>query len=267
MTKDPVDFQQTLSQQDKSSNVNTNSTLLKGLEVLQYLVDLRAPMGVSAMAAAFSVPKSNMHRTLATLVEAGYAAQDSSGNYYATLYLWELGTKILSRHRLRNTAIPYMHRLYDEAGETINLVIADGSDALYIHQISSTKPIRSSSTIGSRAPLLMTVSGRVIAAHQKNAEQRIRSLFSEQKQYKPELKLRDLLTQTKDIQQLGYSKSYSFWRRGVNSLACIIFNEAREPAGAIAIAGAKERFTENKMDTLIPSLLNTCTEISNSLGG
>jgi len=249
-----------------AKNPRLDSTLLKGLKILEYLNHSDTRLGVSALAMAFDLPKSNIHRTLATLVEAGYVTQDDEGYYFPSLRIWEQGIKVISRNTLRRTALPFMHRLYQETGETINLITLDGNDSLYIHQISASVPIRPSSTIGERAPAILTVSGRVLLSFQNNYEKNIRSIYAVQKDPKPKAKLSELLTEMKSIRENQYSMSASTWRRGINSLAGLITGVDNIPLGAIAIAGAKERFTEDKMHAAVPNLLNACTELSVALG-
>lgn len=247
-------------------NPRLDSTLLKGLKILEYLNHSDTRLGVSALATAFDLPKSNIHRTLTTLIEAGYVTQDDEGYYFPSLRIWEQGVKVISRNTLRRTALPFMHRLYQEMGETINLITLDGTDSLYIHQISSSVPIRPSSTIGERVPAILTVSGKVILSFQNNYEKNVRSIYAAQKTPKPSVKLSELLNEMKSIRENQYGMSASVWRRGINSLAGLITGANGAPLGAIAIAGAKERFTEERMQAAVPSLLNACTELSVALG-
>lgn len=48
-----------------------DSTLIKGLTVLEHLAGSEAPRGVSDLARSLNLTKSNVHRTLQTLVAAG----------------------------------------------------------------------------------------------------------------------------------------------------------------------------------------------------
>lgn len=243
-----------------------DSTLLKGLAVLEKVIQSDHPVGVSALASEFQLPKSNMHRTLSTLVEAGFVAKNNLGNYLPTLKTWELGIPIISRHAIRRASLAFMQTLFQEAQETVNLVVLDGDDSLYIHQMSSSAPIRQSSTVGERAPAIMTVSGRVMLAFMPDAQKRLRDLYAQQKSPKPAKKITELQKEADSIRASGYAKSDSIWRPGINSLASVIYGPDDRPVAALAIAGPKERFTENKIATLIPSLLNACTSISQSLG-
>lgn len=243
-----------------------DSTLLKGLAVLERLSQSDQALGVSALANDFELPKSNVHRTLNTLVEAGYVTNLGGGNYSATLKTWEMGVPILARHPIRRAAMALMHDLYKEANETINLIVLDGEDSLYIHQLSSSLPIRPTNTMGERAPAIMTVSGRAMLAFVEDAPKRLRELYGKQKNPKPPQKLNDLLQEADNIREQGYARAASVWRPGINSLASVIFGAGNRPVAAIAIAGPKERFNEEKIQNVVPLLLNTCTNIGQSIG-
>jgi len=242
----------------------TQTTLLKGLEILELLVGSRAPLGVSALAAELSLPKSNIHRTLTTLVAAGYADQDEAGGYRPTLRVWELGNHVMSRHPLRRAAIPFMHRLHQETGETINLVVLDGGDSLYLHQIASPMPIRSGSAVGERAPAILTVSGKVMLALRSDWEACARRLHAAAAN--PGIRLPQLLKTLRTTRENGYDMAPSVWRPGVNSMAAAVLGPDGEPLAAITVAGARERFTKRRMEACLPALLNTCTEIGGALG-
>lgn len=243
-----------------------DTTLLKGLRILERLNRSEIPLSVSALANEFELGKSNIHRTLATLIEAGYVTQNSDGSYQPSLKIWEQGMRVIYRNQMRRVALPFMHRLYQETKETVNLVALDGDDSLYLDQIASPIPIRPSSTVGERVPAIFTVSGKVILAFEDDSEKRVRHIFNQYKKNEQGVKLSPLLDEVKAIQDNGYGLAASSWRKGVNSLAGVILGPDQKPLGAIAVAGAKERFTEEKMHTSIATVLNTCTEISVALG-
>ena len=243
-----------------------DSTLLKGLKVFQYLVDAREPVGVSALANQLGLPKSNVHRTLSTLVAAGYAIRHENGSYDATLLVWEQGMKVIKRNQVRRAAIAFMHVLQRETTETVNLVLPDGDDCLYVHQMSADAPMRISSTTGERAPAIMTISGRVMLAFQPGYPERARHLYAAHSPQPPFL-LDDLLQDLEHAKKDGYAFSASHFRPGINSMAGVICGQNGLSVGAIAVAGPKERFTEEKMLALVQPLLSACTGIRQALGG
>jgi IclR family transcriptional regulator, KDG regulon repressor len=245
---------------------DVDSTLLKGLALLELLTDSSAPVGVSALAAKLALPKSNVHRTLGTLVSAGYAHRLDNGTYEASLKVWELGAEVIKRNQLRRSAIAFMHALQGVTAETVTLVASDGDDCLYIHQMEASAPLRISTAVGERAPAVMTVSGRVMMAFYADADVRAQRRYNAVSP-RPPFELESLLSDLKTIRQNGYAMSGSHWRPGINSMAGVICGQDGVPVGAIAVAGSKERFTAEKMQELVQPLLSACANVSRALGG
>jgi len=244
-----------------------DTTLLKGLQILERVIQADSPIGVSALATALKLPKSNIHRTLATLVEAQYLTQDDSGGYRPTLRVWELGARVIARDPLRRAANAFMQTLHQETSETVNLVVLDGDECLYIHQIAAPIPIRASSALGHRAPAIFPASGKVLLAFGEEAEKRVRALYTKQKSPAPRVKLSELLDEIKTIRRQGYALSVSGWRDGINSVAGVIMAPNGQPAGALAVSGPQERMGPERMKSLAHSVLNACTHASGALGG
>jgi IclR family transcriptional regulator, KDG regulon repressor len=244
-----------------------DSTLLKGLKILELVIKADAPVGVSVLAESLKLPKSNIHRALATLVEAKYLMQNKSGAYLPTLHIWEQGAKVIARHPLRRAAIPFLHALHHETNETVNLMVLEGDECLNVYQVRAPIPIRASMAPGSRAPVLFPASGKAILAFGPDPEKRVRSLYAKQKSKKPGLELNDLLKEIAVIKQQGYALSISGWREGINSVAGAIMGPDGLPAGAVSISGPKERLSEERMKSFANAVLNTCTHISGALGG
>src|SRR5690606_30707322 len=98
------------------------------------------------------LPKSNVHRTLQTLVAAGYVTSTDVGHYQCTLRLFELGNQVADRFDIRTHAQPVMRELAELTRETVHLSVLDGSEVIYMHKIESPEPVRAYSRIGGRAP-------------------------------------------------------------------------------------------------------------------
>lgn len=113
-----------------------DATLAKGLKVLEALADSDQPQSVTALSQRLGLPKSNIHRTLATLVETGYAQRHGElRRYSATLKTWEVGANVISRNFLRRASLPFLRVLHQETRETVYLAVLDGTDVLYLEKI------------------------------------------------------------------------------------------------------------------------------------
>ena len=105
-----------------------DTTIAKGLRLLNRIAHADAPVGVTAMAKEMGLEKSNVHRTLTTLLALGYVQKDgATGRYGPTLKVWELGMKVVTRHPMVRAARPFMQMLHQQTQETIHLTILDGA--------------------------------------------------------------------------------------------------------------------------------------------
>ncbi len=130
-----------------------DKTLLKGLMVLEAVTDVDdPPRSIDALAARVGLTRSNTHRTLQTLMHAGYVIKDDDGGgYRGSVRLFELAARQLAQLDLRKLAAPFMRTLADQTGETVHLSVLDGFDVVYVDKIDSPQPIRAYSMVGGRA--------------------------------------------------------------------------------------------------------------------
>lgn len=244
-----------------------DTTIVKGLRLLDRIAQAEAPVGVTAMAREMGLEKSNIHRTMMTLVSLGYVARDQqSGRYGPTLKVWELGMKVLARNPIVRTARPFMQMLHQQTQETIHLTILEDLECMYLDQIRAPVPVRTMPALGYRAPAMFPASGRVQLAFQADPEaliQRFRAEHARGREVRTAATLREFAT----IRQQGFCHTESGWSVGINSIAAAIIGQDDTAVAAIAISGPAERLTTERMLGLADQVLNACTQVSGSLRG
>lgn len=110
-----------------------DATLLKGLRILEEIVALDEPVGISDLARRTDLPKSNVHRTVSTLREAGYLGFDpESRRYFASLKLAQMGGRVSARFPFRVAAMPVLHRLACQTGESAHFAMRDGASVVFL---------------------------------------------------------------------------------------------------------------------------------------
>jgi DNA-binding IclR family transcriptional regulator len=244
-----------------------DTTIAKGLKLLNRMAQGDAPVGVTAMAREMGLEKSNVHRTLTTLLALGYVEKDLATSRYApTLKLWELGMKVVTRHPVVRAARPFMQMLHQQTQETVHLTILDGAECIYLDQIKAPVPVRIMPTPGHRVPALFPASGRVQLAHRPDFE----AIVNEFRLNHPRGKEIRLATVIKDfavIRQQGFTCTESGWSNGINSVAAAILGRDGSAAAAIAVSGPAERLTRQRMEGLADQVLNACTQAGDSYRG
>ena len=150
--------------QGKENKPRVDSTLSKGLSILENLTASSEGKGVSELSRELGLTKSNTFRLLQSLTTLGYVTKSQDKNYSASLKTWQIGRRVIDQMNLRELCRNEMQWLSQKTGETIYLAIKEGLSVIYIDKIESFKPIRSWNPIGASAPLHCVGTGKAILA-------------------------------------------------------------------------------------------------------
>lgn len=246
-----------------------DTTLAKGLAVLDWLVRQQRDCRVVDVAQAFGVARSNAHRTLQTLVACGWAVQDAASSAYRpSLRLFELGALVEEAADLRTLLRPHLAALAAATGETIHLAVLDGAQIVYLDKFDSPLPVAAYSRIGGRAPAACVASGKALLAALDEDEAALRSRLGELKAHTPN-SLTDLAALQADLRRTrerGVAENREEWRLGVCGLGAPVFNARGEPVAAIGISVPSIRFARTQVRTLSQHLLAAAAEAAQTLG-
>ena len=242
-----------------------DSTLLKGLTVLEHLAASEAPRGVSELARALDLTKSNVHRTLQTLVAAGYVRANPTGTYECTLKLFELASSVLARVDVRQVAERFMRSLADQTQETIHLSLLDGAEVIYLHKIESLQPVRAYSSIGGRAPAYCVASGKALLAYQEEALSHLRDPLPAYTT-RTVTSLDVLRRELEQVRVQGFAVNQGEWRDGVCGLAAIVHDAMRKPIASIGISGPADRLDPAALRRFSDVVVDAARGLSRALG-
>jgi IclR family acetate operon transcriptional repressor len=162
-----------------------------------------------------------------------------------------------------------MRRLMEQAGETANLAILDGTEAVFVAQVQCHEMMRTLVKLGSRVPLHASGVGKAIFAALSNdqidAILRVRGLprITEHTITAPET----MWAALKVIRQRGWSFDDQEHAPGTRCVAATIFDEYAEPLAAISIAGPASRLPDERIRQLGPVVAHTAQELTGRLGG
>jgi len=248
-------------------NAGMDKTLLKGLAVLEAVTDVaQPPQTIDELAARLSLTRSNAHRSLQTLMHAGYVSRNEAGGYRAGVRLFELAARQLHLLDLRRVAAPAMRQLADATGETVHLSVLDGWEVIYIEKIDSPQPIRAYSMVGGRAPAWAVATGKALLAYQPadGLEARTDPLM----RYTPAT-LASLAVLKQDLRKIvrrGYALNRGEWRAGVGGIGVAVFNALDEAVAAVGISGPLERLPMAHIKPLALQVRECAGAISRAMG-
>ncbi len=163
-TKPPTKVRPSSALDEVRGQNRVDSTLAKGLLVLEALSRAPQGKGVTELSKELSLTKSNTYRLLQTLVVMGYVRSSEDRQYHATMKTWQVGQKVIDNLALPELAAPQLRHLSEQTGETIYLAVPDGLSVIYIDKIESVKPIRSWNPIGGSAPMHCVGTGKALLA-------------------------------------------------------------------------------------------------------
>lgn len=243
------------------------TTLVKGLSLLEALASTPNVSGVSELARQLNLTKSNAHRLLQTLVAVGYVRNlGQSGRYELTLKLWQLGSQVIGRMDLKTIGSQYVERLCQVCAETVHLSVLDGAEVVYIDKMDSPQPVRAYSQVGGRVPAYCVATGKALLAHAPAAL--IDSVALQLAPFTP-LTIttpNELRAELEAVRSRGYAVNRGEWRDGVWGIAAPIRDAGGRVCGAIGVSGPAERFKPRRLKQLAPMVMGVARQISARLG-
>ncbi len=230
-------------------------SLTRGLSILEALSNAEAGLTLTDLAHRVLLPASSTHRLLSTLEKMRYVYQAGDlGLWYIGLQAFVVGSTFLANRDFVAQSHGYMRRLMEQSGETANLAILDGTEAVFISQVQCHEMMRTLVKLGSRVPLHASGVGKAIFAslpnEQIDAILKVIGLprITENTIVVPET----MWAALRVIRQRGYS-----------------FDDEEHALATrcVAAAGPSSRLSDERIRQLGPIVAHTAEELTQKLGG
>ena len=246
-----------------------DSTLAKGLAVLDWLTRQQRDCRVVEVAQALGLARSNAHRTLHTLVECGWAVQNAeTSTYRAGLRLFELGALVEGAFDLKTLLRPHLATLARTSAEAIHLTLLDGAEIIYLDKFDSPLPVAAYSRIGGRAPADCVASGKALLAACGHDANTLRTLLGVLQPHTPNtiIDFEALQADLARARARGWAENREEWRLGVCGLGAPVFNALGEPVAAVGMSVPSIRFAKVQARALAEHLIACAHNASQALG-
>lgn len=244
------------------------NSVIKTFQTIEYLL-AEQECDLASLSKALGFPKSTALRILKTLSGIGYVDQDrATSKYRPSVKFFTWGRLMAGRAQLLEIARPFMRKLSEETGETVNLGVLDGSEVICVDKVASKQFLRQDQPIGSRALAYRTAFGKAQLAFLPEAS--IGKLLS-RKAFEGGTgrSLRTLSALRKELKMVknrGYAVDDEEFAHGVRCVGAPIFDDRDLVIAGISIAGPALRMAPNRTSKLAASVVETARRISKLLG-
>jgi DNA-binding IclR family transcriptional regulator len=243
------------------------------LDILEFLEVRDEPQTLTQIVSGLGLPKASVHRLLTTLRTRGYIEQERPrGGYGLGLRVLRLAARARERMDLASVAQPFLKRLAEETGESCQLSVRSGSQALCIARAASPEHpgVSLTGSVGSVFPLHAAAVGKVLLAHAPTVEREL-YLTRHLAAYTPQTHdAPDALAAELDAVRLaGLAHDREEYKRGLSALAAPIFDESGDVVAALALpflTGGDGGVTADDLQVKTAALRSAAAAISEALG-
>jgi DNA-binding IclR family transcriptional regulator len=235
----------------------------RAAQLLIHVVRASGPLTFTELTAAGGLAKSTTSRLLMALERNGLVQRDARGRYRPgevfVSYAWRGGTEA----GLVAVAQPFLDRLGDATGETINLGVASGGMVEQIAQVDSTYLIGGTNWVGLSVPLHCAALGKVLLAHGAaelppgRLEQRTERTITSRAAL--ELDLRE-------VRRRGYAVTDEELEPGLVAVAAPVFRDGGAVVAALSVSAPATRLTRSRAPAVAAQCAAEAAALSAVLG-
>jgi DNA-binding IclR family transcriptional regulator len=243
-----------------------SSTVQRAIDILEHLSD--GQRSLSEVADHLGVHRSTALRLLQTLTEGGLARRGPDGRYGFGYRLAGLAQRAKEQFGLRNVAHSHLVELRDKWRHTIHLAALEGQDIVYVDKVEPAGSVSLYSEIGK--PVQMHTSGVSKAILAFQSPERVGDLLRRChfEQFTPTTitNLDAFLAELDRTAERGWAVDDGEFESFINCIAAPIRAETGAVAGAVSVTALRAQADLDRLQTVLPDLLDTATRISKELG-
>ena len=253
-------------QSTTGSSTGQVQSLNRGLALLQALAAAEYGLGLTELAQQAALPASTVHRLLGTLQQARFVQHDAdTGRWRIGVQAFTVGSAFLSHRDLVREAHPFLRRLVEQGGETANLAIRDGDQAVFIAQVQCQELMRMLARLGGRAPLHASGVGKALLC--TSTSETIAALAARTGLPRYTERTNALCQALDEIQSRGFALDAEEQAVGLRCVAAPIFDEYGQAIAAVSLSGPTTRMTDGRLAELGALLADTGRAVTRALGG
>ncbi|MFH5822848.1 IclR family transcriptional regulator [Georgenia sp. AZ-5] len=252
----------------EGSGPRAASVILNVIDVLRCFTVEEPLQGVTEIATRVGLHKSSVSRILATLErEAIVERDDASRKYRLGLGLIAVAGPLLANLDVRRVSLPMLRDLSAETGETIALVVWDGSEAVTVEQVPSAQNIKHTTPLGTRYTSALNASVQVFLA--ELSADRARELINGGVAAPPaesRVSVEELLSRLSRTRERGFAVNYGDTYPEEVGISAPVRDHRGETVAGVLLAAPLYRVKRERVEELGRSCASTAAQISARLG-
>lgn len=250
-------------------NGPTVNAVDRALGIIETIYESGGEMGIADIARKTGEYQSTIFRALITLQARGFVYQNSANSKYGLgMKLFSIGMSVRDGMVIVRVVEPFVKRLCEEIGETINVSVRDNQRtdeyySLLVHQeVKKGQALGVSQNLGSSTPCYYSAVGKALLAYSDDlSPERVRRgeflSFTEHSITNPEAMLSELET----IRRQGYALDNEEQEKGLFCVACPVFDRQNRIKAAVSVSGYVVRIKEIGIESILQNLRPACKEI------
>lgn len=254
---------------ENNSDTRGIAALKNGIAVLRAFSAEEPVLGVSEIAAKIGLHKSTVSRILATL-EAEDLVERDAGTRRFRLGLGVIGMAgpLLADLDVRRVAYPYLSELSQLVGETVALMVWDGSESVCVEQLPSRHQVKHTTPLGTRYNTAASSSVQVFLAHVDAFT--LRRLVTSGAIDLPgadEAMLDDYARRLHEVTERGYALNYGETSLEEVGIAAPVFDHRDDPVAAVLVSAPRFRVSREQASAIGDAVREAARDITRRLGG
>ncbi|KAM9863584.1 IclR family transcriptional regulator [Leucobacter sp. BZR 635] len=230
----------------------TVQSVARAFALLEAIAEAGSELPLADLAAATGLAQPTAHRLLKTLQGLGYARQTAARSYGLGPGLIALGNR--AAPQLAARAQPLLNELEELSQETANLVILDGSMAVYVAQQPSRHQMRMFTEVGRRVLPHSAGAGKAMLATLSEARVREIAELTGLPRFTDTTitSTSALLAELRDTRRRGYALDEGEREVGVRCIAVAV--PGAVPPAALSVSGPAARITDDMIRRIVEAL-------------
>lgn len=232
-------------------------TILRGLVLLEQVIQARRPISSSELIDKLGLPKPTVNRILLQLEEEGFLQREPIKKHFLPgPRARQMVFDVMSNENLGAPRHAILQALSNEVGETCNCTLLDGDHTVYFDRIEANWPYRIQLPVGSHLPLHCTASGKLFLAFMNTRQRRRLITAAPLKSFTDStiIDTRLLVEELKRIKKDGYGIDNEEFMDGMVAVSVPIFNADNEICFTMAIHAPTVRKSLQDLIQHLPSL-------------